>query len=258
MSLLLDDRPAADAPGAAATGGTATAVALSRPRRRPVRPFPTPFTDAGLRQLADRLDGAPAEDIVRWATAMFGHRLAIAASMTDAVLIDVASRVAPGIEGIFLDTQYHFQETLATAERVRDRYPIRLRVIWPDARPDDLWRTDPDACCRARKVLPMERALRGRVAWLSGLRRADSRARAHTPVVQRDRRGLVKVNPLAAWTQDVVDAYIAEHQIPVNPLFELGYGSIGCAPCTRPVAPGEDPRSGRWAGSNKTECGIHT
>jgi phosphoadenosine phosphosulfate reductase len=223
-----------------------------------VRPFPTPFTDAGLRQLADRLDGATAEDIVRWATAMFGRRLAIAASMTDAVLIDVASRVAPGIEVIFLDTQYHFQETLATAERVRDRYPIRLRVIWPDARPDDLWRTDPDACCHARKVLPMERALRGRVAWLSGLRRADSRARAHTPVIQRDRRGLVKVNPLAGWSDEDVARYIDAHDVPVNPLVGRGFPSIGCWPCTAPAgAEATDGRDGRWQGLEKTECGLH-
>ena len=258
MSLLLDERTAANAPSAATTASTATAVAVSRPRRRPVRPFPTPFTDAGLRQLADRLDGAPAEDIVRWATAMFGRRLAIAASMTDAVLIDVASRVAPGIEVIFLDTQYHFQETLATAERVRDRYPIHLRVIWPDARPDDLWRTDPDACCHARKVLPMERALRGRVAWLSGLRRADSRARAHTPVVQRDRRGLVKVNPLAGWSDEDVARYIDAHDVPVNPLVDRGFPSIGCWPCTAPAgAEATDGRDGRWQGLEKTECGLH-
>jgi len=255
VSLLLDERPAAGAPTAASAP---TAVAVSRPRRRPVRPFPTPFTDAGLRQLADRLEGAPAEDIVRWATAMFGRRLAIAASMTDAVLIDVASRVAPGIEVIFLDTQYHFQETLATAERVRDRYPIRLRVIWPDARPDDLWRTDPDACCHARKVLPMERALRGRVAWLSGLRRADSRARAHTPVIQRDRRGLVKVNPLAGWSDEDVARYIDAHDVPVNPLVDRGFPSIGCWPCTAPAgAEAADGRDGRWQGLDKTECGLH-
>ena len=246
MSLLLAEPPA----------GATTAVPVSRPRRRPVRPFPTPLTDAGLRHLADRLEGAPAEDIVRWATAMFGRRLALAASMTDAVLIDVASRVTPGIEVIFLDTQYHFQETLATAERVRDRYPIRLRVIWPDARPDDRWRTDPDGCCHARKVVPMERALRGRVAWLSGLRRADSRARAHTPVVQRDRRGLVKVNPLASWTDEDVAAHIDAHDVPVNPLVARGYPSIGCWPCTT-TAEATDGRSGRWQGIEKTECGLH-
>jgi phosphoadenosine phosphosulfate reductase len=203
------------------------------------------------------LEGAPADEVVGWAVATFGSRLAIAASMTDAVLIDVASRVAPGIEVIFLDTQYHFQETLATAEAVRDRYPIRLRVVWPEPRPDDLWRTDPDACCHARKVLPMGRALEGRDAWLSGVRRADSPLRAAVPVVERDRRGLVKVNPLAAWSDADVAAYIAAHDVPVNPLVAQGYPSIGCWPCTRPVAEGEGGRAGRWAGHAKTECGLH-
>ncbi|HEX6786325.1 MAG TPA: phosphoadenylyl-sulfate reductase, partial [Acidimicrobiales bacterium] len=238
MNLVLgevlspNEAPGAPEPRAASQ---ATAVVVGRPRRRPAPPFATPLSDDSLRQVAERLDGAPAADIVRWATTMFGRRLAIAASMTDAVLIDVASRVAPGIEVIFLDTQYHFQETLATAEAIRDRYPIRLRVVWPDVRPDNLWRTDPDACCHARKVLPMERALRGRVAWLSGLRRADSRARAHTPVVQRDRRGLVKVNPLAAWSDEDVAGYIAAHDVPVNPLVDRGFPSIGCWPCTAPA-----------------------
>jgi phosphoadenosine phosphosulfate reductase len=255
VSLVLD-APPATAP--ATDLATPTAVALRRPRRRSVRPFPTPLTDAGLRQLAERLEHEPAEDIVRWATAMFGHRMAIAASMTDAVLIDIASRISPGIEVVFLDTQYHFQETLATAERIRDRYPIRLRVVWPEIAPDDRWRTDPDGCCHARKVAPMERALRGRVAWLSGLRRADSPARAHTPVVQRDRRGLVKVNPLARWSDEDVAGYVAAHDVPVNPLVARGYTSIGCWPCTAPVgADATDGRVGRWSGSDKTECGLH-
>ena len=253
MSVVLDDLPARSA----AQATIATAVPLARPRRRPVRPFPTPLTDAGLRQLADRMEGAPAEEIVAWAAAMFGHRLTIAASMTDAVLIDVASRVSPGIEVIFLDTQYHFQETLATAEQIRDRYPIRLRVVWPDVRPDDRWRTDPDGCCQVRKVAPMERALRDRVAWLSGLRRADSVARSQTPVVQRDRRGLVKINPLVGWTDEDVARYVAEHDVPVNPLVGQGYTSIGCWPCTRAVGEGEGGRDGRWDGSTKTECGLH-
>jgi phosphoadenosine phosphosulfate reductase len=217
--------------------------------------FPTRFTDE--RALADRLEHEPAEEIVAWAVALFGPRLAIAASMTDGVLIDVASRVAPGIEVIFLDTQYHFQETLATAEVVRDRYPIRLRVIWPEARPDDLWRTDPDACCHARKVLPLERALRGRQAWLSGLRRADAPGRAGVRVLQRDRHGRVKINPLAHWTDEQLAEYIAIHDVPVNPLVAQGYASIGCWPCTRAVGEGEERRAGRWDGSDKTECGLH-
>jgi phosphoadenosine phosphosulfate reductase len=243
VSLVLDDPPAP--------------VALAWPRRRTEAPFTTPLTDTDLEDLSRRFDGAPAAEIVRWAATTFGLRLTVAASMADAVLIDVASRVMPGIEVIFLDTQYHFQETLATAEQIRDRYPIRLRVVWPETRPDDLWRTNPDACCHARKVAPMERALQGRRAWLSGLRRADSPDRREVSVVHRDRRGLIKVNPLIAWSDDDVARYIAEHDVPVNPLVAQGYASIGCWPCTRPVRSGEDARAGRWEGSGKTECGLH-
>ena len=253
MSLLLEEAT----PSPAVPAEPPTPVVLERPRRRSVPPFPTPLTDAGLRQLADRFEGSPAEEIVAWAVAMFGPRLTIAASMTDAVLIDVASRVAPGIEVIFLDTQYHFQETLATTERIRDRYPIKLRVVWPSVAPDDLWRTDPDACCQARKVAPMDRALRGRTAWLSGLRRADSVARSQAPVLQRDRRGLVKINPLVHWSDDDVARYIAAHDVQVNPLVTRGFTSIGCWPCTRAVGDGEAGRAGRWDGLDKTECGLH-
>ena len=235
-------------------------VAVSvRPHR--MRPEPSPggaLSDAELARVAGELEHAPAADIVAWAAGRFGPRLTIAASMTDAVLIDVASRVAPGIEVIFLDTQYHFQETLATAEAVRDRYPIRLRVVWPEPRPDDLWRTDPDACCHARKVLPMERALRGRDAWLSGLRQADSPGRA---AVRRSSNGTGAASssstPWPAGPTRSSRAYIVEHDVPVNPLVAQGYPSIGCWPCTRRVADGEDGRAGRWDGSEKTECGLH-
>jgi phosphoadenosine phosphosulfate reductase len=249
VSLLLDERPGEPA------DGVATRRPSGQPASAPARaPFPTPFTDAGLRQLADRLEGAPAEDIVRWATAMFGRRLAIAASMTDAVLIDVVA--CPGDRGHLPRHQYHFQETWprpsASATATRS-----ASVIWPDARPDDLWRTDPDAAATPAGP-PMERALRGRVAWLSGLRRADSRARAHTPVVQRDRRGLVKVNPLAGWSDEDVARYIAAHDVPVNPLVDRGFPSIGCWPCTAPAgAEATDGRDGRWQGLEKTECGLH-
>jgi phosphoadenosine phosphosulfate reductase len=225
--------------------------------RAHVRPFPTTLTDSDLTLLADELEEATADEIVAWAAAMFGRRLVITASMTDAVLIDLASRIAPGIEVVFLDTGYHFPETLATAEQIRVRYPVRLRVMTPRAEPDDRWRLDPDGCCQMRKVAPLERAMLGRVAWMSGLRRADSADRATTPVVQRDRRNIVKVNPLARWTDEQVEAYIAEHDVVVNPLVRAGYPSIGCWPCTRAIADGEPARAGRWDGTLKTECGLH-
>jgi phosphoadenosine phosphosulfate reductase len=214
-------------------------------------------TEDELAEAARRLDGAPASDIVAWAVGRFGAGLCLTASMTDAVLIDVATKVDPGVEIIFLDTQYHFPETLETVETVRRKYHPNLVVMQPDRPRDDLWRTDTDACCAARKVQPLERALAGKSAWLSGLRRADGPSREATPVVERDRRGLVKVNPLVNWSDSDVAAYIEANDVPVNPLIDRGYPSIGCWPCTRAVAPGEDARAGRWAGSEKTECGLH-
>jgi phosphoadenosine phosphosulfate reductase len=215
------------------------------------------LTDAELAAVSASFERAPAEDIVRWAAHTFGDGLCLTTSLTDAVLVDLAARVAPGIEVVFLDTQYHFDETLATLDIVRERYPVKLAVRHPGVPRDDLWRTNTDACCAARKVAPLEAALAGKEAWMSGLRRDDSPERATTPIVARDRRGLVKVNPIAAWTDNDVALYIALHDVPVNPLVAMGYPSVGCWPCTQAVAAGDDKRSGRWAGTGKTECGLH-
>jgi phosphoadenosine phosphosulfate reductase len=215
------------------------------------------LTTLELEALAHRFENAPAEEIVTWAAGEFGRSLCLTASMADAVLIDVATRVAPAIDVVFCDTQYHFPETLATAERVRRRYNVELTVLHPERAPDELWRTDTDACCTARKVVPLDAYLAGKSAWMSGLRRADSADRASTPIIERDRRGLVKVNPLANWSNDQINSYIVANDVPVNPLLFAGYGSIGCWPCTRRLAGGEDARAGRWAGSAKIECGIH-
>jgi phosphoadenosine phosphosulfate reductase len=217
----------------------------------------TTLTDADLAAVAASFEGAAAEDVVRWAADTFGDRLCLTTSLTDAVLVDLAARVAPGTEVIFLDTQYHFDETLATLDVVRHRYPVKLTVRRPDVARDDLWRTDTDACCGVRKVAQLEAALWGKEAWMSGLRRDDSPDRADTPIVERDRRGLVKVNPIATWTDDDVAGYIRLHDVPVNPLVAYGYPSVGCWPCTQPVAEGDDKRAGRWAGTGKTECGLH-
>lgn len=215
------------------------------------------LTDDDLAALSARFEGATASEIVTWAADTFGESLAVAASMEDAVLIDVASRVRPGIDVVFVDTGYHFPETLATAERVSRRYPIELRVVRDESPTDDLWRTSVDACCAARKVAPFDTALRGYTAWMSGLRRSDSPERASAPIVTRDGRGLISIRPLANWDDATTDAYIAASDVVLNPLLFDGYPSIGCAPCTNRVAPGEDPRSGRWAGSGKTECGLN-
>ncbi len=190
-------------------------------------------------------------------------RIVVASAMTsDTVLVDVVARVAPGVEVLFLDTGYHFTETLDTVRAVEARYPIRLRVSAAppvpsasDDAPQHL--TDPDGCCHARKVVPLEEGLAGRLAWISGVRRSDSAVRAETPFVHRDRRGLVKLNPLAAWTDEELATYAALHDVPLNPLLDQGYPSIGCVPCTRRPAEGEDARAGRWSAHAKTECGLH-
>ncbi|MBW3547497.1 MAG: phosphoadenylyl-sulfate reductase, partial [Actinobacteria bacterium] len=151
-----------------------------------------------------------------------------------------------------------FPETLAYVEQVQDRYGLNLRVIRPQVDADDRWRDDPDGCCRVRKVEPLRRALAGRSAWVTGLRRADGPTRASIPVVGHDpKTGTVKVNPLATWSDDDVADYVRKRQLPVHPLSSEGYASIGCWPCTRPVGDGDDPRAGRWPGMGKTECGLH-
>lgn len=204
------------------------------------------------------LEGGPASAAIRWARDTYGDDLVLAASFQDCVLIDLAVNLDPTVEVVFLDTQYHFPETLEYVETVRERYDLNLRVISPDVAPDDLWRTDTEACCRLRKVETLRRALEGRTAWMTGLRRCDSLGRADTPVVEWDAaRGLVKVNPIAAWTDADVAAYAAERDLPEHPLVAAGYPSIGCWPCTQRVADGADARSGRWAGTDRTECGLH-
>lgn len=216
--------------------------------------------DDGDAELAD-LDAAfadqPASAIIEWAVESFAPHLCLAASMEDAVLIDLAVKVHPAIEVVFIDTGYHFPETMETVETVRRRYGLNLRIMTAPVQSEELWRVDPETCCSTLKVDQLDRALLGKQAWMSGLRRADAPSRAEAPIVGRDARGLVKVNPIALWSDDEVTRYIDEHDVPVNPLLHRGYASIGCMPCTRPVAPGENARAGRWDGSEKTECGLH-
>src|SRR5450755_4324646 len=213
------------------------------------------------------LAGAHADDVIRWAVDTFGGRLCITSSMTDAVIIDLVSRVRPGIDVIFLDTGYHFAETIGTRDAVSAVYPVNVINVTPSRTVEEqdaelgprLYGRNPDLCCYLRKVVPLERALDPYEAWLTGVRKEETSARSDTRVVEWDpRREMVKVNPIVSWTQDQVDGYIAEHGVLVNPLVDEGYPSIGCATCTMRVAPGADPRSGRWTGTGKTECGIHT
>jgi phosphoadenosine phosphosulfate reductase len=216
-----------------------------------------PYTDAELASLNAEFETMPASKIVGWAVEAFGPHLALAASMADALLIDLATKIDPAIEVVFIDTGYHFPETLETVERIRRRYGLNLRIMTVAPHDEELWKVDPENCCSAVKVGQLDRALASKTAWMSGLRRDEAPSRANAPIVARDLRGLVKVNPLANWTSADCDAYIAEHDVPYNPLLDQGYGSIGCWPCTSKVADGADPRSGRWADSEKTECGLH-
>ncbi len=227
-------------------------------------------TEVELRDLVSHagaeLELAPAEVIIEWAVATFGERFCITSSMGDAVLADLAAKVAPGIDVVFLDTGYHFAETIGTRDAVEATLPVHLVTVRPEQSVEeqdatygkDLFLRDPDLCCALRKVAPLKNALEEYDAWATGLRRQETHNRVIAPVIGwDDAKGKVKVSPLARWTDDEVDRYIAENGVLVNPLQYDGYPSIGCFPCTRRVAPGEDTRSGRWAGSSKTECGIH-
>jgi phosphoadenosine phosphosulfate reductase len=217
-------------------------------------------------QAAEDLADAPPEEVIRWAVATFGERICITSSMTDALIIHLASAVHPGIDVVFLDTGYHFPETTGTRDAVEVVYPVNLINVTPSrtvAEQDAelgprLYGRNPDLCCYLRKVEPLGRALASYDAWITGVRRDETSDRRQTRVVEWDEgREMVKVNPIAGWTQKQVDDFIAEQGVLVNPLVQAGYPSIGCATCTIHVEPGADPRSGRWAGTGKTECGIH-
>jgi phosphoadenosine phosphosulfate reductase len=215
------------------------------------------LTTTQLAELNDRFEKEPAAAIIRWAVDSFHPHLCLTASMTDAVLIDLAVAVEPSIEVVFIDTGYHFPETLETVEVVRRRYGLNLRVMTALPQSDELWKVDPENCCSAIKTGQLDRALLGKEAWMSGLRRSEAPTRANAPIVHWDMRGLIKVNPIATWTDLDVAGYVRDHDVPRNPLVGQGYPSIGCQPCTQPIEDGADPRSGRWAGLNKMECGLH-
>jgi phosphoadenosine phosphosulfate reductase len=217
-------------------------------------------------QAAQSLAGAPAQDVIGWAAQTFGSRLCITSSMTDAVIIHLTSRQVPGIDVLFLDTGYHFPETIGTRDAVSAVYPVNVVNVTPPTTVAEqdaglgprLYSRNPDLCCYLRKVVPLEQALGPYDAWITGVRRDETDARSDTGVVSWDpQREMVKVNPIVEWSQQDVDDYIAENGVLVNPLVYDGYPSIGCRTCTVKVADGADPRSGRWAGTAKTECGIH-
>jgi phosphoadenosine phosphosulfate reductase len=220
------------------------------------------LAEAASRELAD----ATAEEAIAWVAATFGDKWIVASNMQDAVLIDLAVQAKPDVDVLFLETGYHFAETIGTRDAVATVYP-EIRVVNAAAEQSVadqeaefglLNRTAPDRCCHLRKVVPLQRTLGGYDAWVTGVRRVDAPTRANTPVVTWDERnGLVKVNPIAAWSDEQFNGYVAEHGVLENPLVSEGYLSIGCAPCTAKPLPGQDARSGRWAGLSKTECGLH-
>ncbi|HEV7758609.1 MAG TPA: phosphoadenylyl-sulfate reductase [Acidimicrobiales bacterium] len=222
----------------------------------PALPVPQ-LHDEELAELNLEFETWSAPKIIQWASETFSPHLSLAASMQDAVLIDLAVNVDPAIEVVFIDTGYHFPETLQTVEEVRRRYGLNLRMMTVAHHDEELWKVDPENCCSAVKVGQLDRALAGKAAWMSGLRRDEASTRATAPIVTRDLRGLVKVNPIANWSDLDVQGYIEDHDVPVNPLLLQGYTSIGCQPCTQLPTDPDDPRSGRWAGRGKTECGLH-
>lgn len=215
---------------------------------------------AELGELSDanaELAHAPASKVVEWAVDRFGRDVVLATSFQDVVLIDLAVKIDPAIAVVFCDTGAHFPETLEFAEDMRARYGLRLTITRPGAGADE-WPCGSARCCEFRKVDPLRQVLSSKRAWLTSLKRVDAPTRATAPVVGWDSVfGLVKVNPLATWSDDDVDGYLMDHGLPLHPLVPAGFRSIGCAPTTRPVADGEGSRSGRWAGSGRTECGLH-
>jgi phosphoadenosine phosphosulfate reductase len=209
-----------------------------------------------------------AQDLLRWVSATFGREAEIASGFgaEGVVLIDIAAQVQPNVRVFTLDTEFLFPESYALMERVERRYGIAIERIKPELSSEDqellhgpaLWGHNPEACCNLRKVEPLRRKLSQLRAWITSIRRDQTPARASAPKAEWDEKfGLVKVNPLADWTNERVWQYIREHNVPYNPLHDQSYPSIGCRHCTRSIRPGEGPRAGRWSGFEKTECGLH-
>ena len=230
-------------------------------------PRPGSAMTAQLSLTEAELEALPAEEIVRWAAAEFGDRLCLTCSWQkqSSVLVHMISELGLPVDVVELDTQLFFRETYETRDLLVERYGLTL--IRPEVitvaeqhrrEGPNLWERDPDRCCHIRKVEPLVRALSPYDAWISGIRRDQSPSRAETPKIEwSDRYQVFKIHPLADWDEKRVWAYINVNEIPSNPLHDAGYRSIGCIPCTRPTSPDEEERAGRWAGSDKLECGIH-
>jgi phosphoadenosine phosphosulfate reductase len=220
---------------------------------------------ASLQQVAEKWT---AQDVLRWALDTFGRDVAISSAFgaEGMVVIDMASRIRRDFRLFTLDTEFLFPENYNLMDQVEDRYGVRIEKVYSLLSPEEqerthgarLWSRDPDLCCNLRKVEPLRRKLAELRAWITSIRRDQTASRAGVGKIEWDAKfGLVKINPIADWTSKRVWQYIHEHDVPYNPLHDRGYPSIGCTHCTRAVAPGEDPRAGRWSGFAKTECGLH-
>jgi phosphoadenosine phosphosulfate reductase len=227
------------------------------------------LADEELSRANERLEGSAPQEILRWAAGVYGGDLTLSVSFGNPegmVLLDMLSRITGEVQVFTLDTGFLFEETVRFREEAMKRYPLALEVIAPGLTVEEqverygpqLYSCAPDLCCQVRKIEPQRRFLKDYGAWVTGIRRDQTVQRASTPVVTFDEYfGVAKIAPLAAWSVDEVDEYVRRNDVPLNPLLSMGYRSIGCEPCTRPVAPGEDARAGRWPGMDKTECGLH-
>lgn len=224
--------------------------------------------DFSLEEINQQFRNESPERLMEWASQKFGADLVLACSFgaEDVVLVHMLSKATASPQVFYLDTHKHFQETYDTRDRLADRYGIDFIQVQPlmtleeqaEKHGDGLWARDPNLCCSIRKVEPLARSLQGRKAWITGIRREQAYTRAQAQQVEWDDKfQLVKFNPLAYWSVEEVWSYIRQNEVPYNPLHDQYYPSIGCAVCTKPVLPGGDPRSGRWAGFGKTECGLH-
>ena len=209
---------------------------------------------------ASDISPGDAAALLAWAEAQFGDRLVFTSSFEEPVLVHLVATHAPSAKIVFLDTQYHFPETLEYRDRLAAQLGFNVTVIHPlpEIQPDERYLTDAEGCCFVRKVEPLQRSLAEAEAWITGIRRVDGPTRADAPRVVFDpTRNVVKINSIVDWSDEQMDEYAAAHNLPEHPLRSQGYLSIGCAPCTQPVSEGQDRRAGRWAGLDKTECGLH-
>ncbi|MDT8861676.1 phosphoadenylyl-sulfate reductase [Alkalihalobacillus sp. MEB130] len=227
------------------------------------------MTKEDFEEINKQLERKDSLDILKWAYGEFGEKLVYSCSfgVEGMVLIDLISKVKKDATIVFLDTDFHFKETYELINKVKNRYPtLNIELAKPELTPEQqaqqygerLWEREPDACCNVRKMVPLERELSKYDAWISGLRREQSPTRANTQFINQDNRfKSIKICPLIHWTEEEIWMYVKLHQLDYNELHDQNYPSIGCEYCTKPVAEGEDPRSGRWANTEKTECGLH-